>query len=267
MMRVLAAVLLLGIASAQGQAYLTRAELKEPLSEAVEKHLAEFVEKCVVEKRKQLTAHMDEEIAAVDAVAKLTGEEKRALEEPARTAVEASVEGWRLHGTVALRAYLNRTSEVAAMRQVGQWKADDVGLNEPVEDWKSPLEGAVWGAALKKTLGDERFKAWRKADAKKRKETEKEIQGYLERWVLESRGPLNEDLETKIEQMKAKMDLDEEREVALKKAAGGLLDEITAEERKRAFGMLWPMPPKSRQNIMGRSYFYIRFYRPRPWQV
>ena len=263
MMRVLAAVLLLGIASAQGQAYLTRAELKEPLSEAVEKHLAEFVEKCVVEKRKQLTAHMDEEIAAVDAVAKLTLEEKKALEEPARTAVEASVESWRLRGTVALRAYLNRTSEVAAMRQVGQWKADDVGLNEPVEDWKSPLEGAVWGAALKKTLGDERFKAWRKADAKKRKETEKEIQGYLERWVLESRGPLNEDLETKIEQMKAKMDLDEERAVALKKAAGGLLDEITAEERKRAFGMLWPMPPKARQNIMGRSYFYIRFDRPR----
>ena len=263
MMRVLAAVLLLGIASAQGQAYLTRAELKEPLSEAVEKHLSEFVEKCVVEKRKQLTAHMDEEIAAVDAVAKLTGEERKALEEAARTAVEASVEGWRLHGTVALRAYLNRTSEVAAMRQVGQWKADDVGLNEPVEDWKSPLEDKVWVAALKKTLGDERFKAWRKADAKKRKETEKEIQAYLERWVLESRGPLNEDLETKIEQMKAKMDLDEEREVALKKAAGGLLDEITAEERKRAFGMLWPMPPKARQNIMGRSYFYIRFDRPR----
>lgn len=263
MTRVLAAVLLLGIASAQGQTYLTRAELKEPLSEAVEKHLAEFVEKCVVEKRKQLTVHMDEEMAAVDAVAKLTSEEKKALEEPARTAVEASVESWRLRGTVALRAYLSRTSEVAAISQVGQWKADDVGLNEPVEDWKSPLEDKVWVAALKKTLGEERFMTWRKADAKARKATEKEIQGYLQRWVLESRGPLNEDLEAKIEQMKTKMDLDEQKEVALKEAARGLLDEITAEERQRAFGMLWPMTPKARQSIMGRSYFYIRFDRPR----
>ncbi len=263
MTRALAVLLLFGIISLQGQTYLPRAELKKPLSEAVEKLLAEFVEKCAVEKSRQLTAHMEEVIAAVNNVAKLTGEEKKALEEPTRKAVEDAVKAWVPEGVEAMRTYLNRTSETAATRHIGQWKPELAGLNEPVENWAPPHEDAAWLAALQQTLGEQRFKAWLAVDAKKRAETEKEIQDYLERWVRESRGPMNEDLEAKIEQMKSKMELGEEKQAALKKAADGLLDEICAAERKRAFGMLRTMPVEARQNIMGRSYFYIRFDRPR----
>lgn len=263
MKRVLAVLLLLGITSAQGQTYLTRAELKKPLSEVVEKQLAEFVERCAVEKRKQLTAHMEEVIAAVDAVTKLTGEERAALEGPTREAVDAAVKAWVPQGTVAMRAYLSRTSEIAANRHITQWKPELAGLNEPVEDWAPPHEDAAWLTVLQKTLGDVRFKAWKASEAEKQAETEKEIQGYLERWVRESRGPMNEDLVARIGLMQTKLELDEKTQAGLKRAAEGLLDRIVGVERKRAFGMLRAMPAAARQSIMGRSYFYIRFDRPR----
>jgi hypothetical protein len=263
MTRLVLAMLLLGAVSARAQTYLTRAELKKPLSEAVEKALAEFVDRCAPEKQKQLAAHMEEVIKAVAGVAKLSDDEKKALQEPAKAAVETAVKNWKPQAVVAMRTYLSRTSETAAKRHVTQWKPEQAGLNEPVEDWTPPQEDAAWLAALKQTLGDERFKLWEAADAKERKKTDDEIHRYLERWTRESRGPMNEDLQAKIEQMKTKLTLPEERVTALKKAAETLLDQITEAERKRAAGMLRTLTPESRQNITGRSYFYVRFDRPR----
>lgn len=263
MTRLVLAALLLGAVSARAQTYLTRAELKKPLSEAVEKTLAEFVDRCAPEKQKQLAAHMEEVIKAVGGVAKLSDDEKKALQEPAKAAVEAAVKTWKPQAVVAMRTYLSRTSETAAKRHVTQWKPEQAGLHEPVEDWTPPQEDAAWLAALKQTLGEERFKRWEAADAKERKKTDEEIHRYLERWVRESRGPMNEDLQAKIDQMKTKLTLPEERVTGLKKAADALLDQITDAERKRAAGMLRTLTPESRQNITGRSYFYVRFDRPR----
>jgi len=257
------AVLLLGVVSSRAQTYFSRAELKKPLSEAVEKALAEFVDRCAPEKQKQLTAHMEEVLKAVGSTVKLSEDEKKALREPAMAAVEAAVKTWKPQAVVAMRTYLSRTSETAARRQVSQWKPEQAGLNEPVEDWTPPQEDATWRAALRQTLGEERFKHWEEADAKERKKTDEEIHRYLERWVRESRGPMNEDLQAKIDRMKTKLTLPEERVTALKKAADALLDEITRSERERAAEMLRTLTPESRQNIVGRSYFYVRFDRPR----
>lgn len=263
MTRLVLAALLLGAVPARAQTYFTRAELKKPLSEAVEKTLAEFVDRCAPEKQKQLTAHMEEVIKAVGETVQLSDDEKNALREPLQAAVEAAVKTWRPQAVVAMRTYLSRTSETAARRHVNQWKPDVAGLNEPVEDWTPPQEDAAWLAALKQTLGEERFKRWEAADAKERKKTDEEIHRHLERWVRESRGPMNEDLQAKIDQMKTKLTLPEERVTALKKAADELLDRITDAERKRAAGMLRTLTPEARRNITGRSYFYVRFDRPR----
>lgn len=263
MTRLVLAAMLLGAVSSRAQTYFSRAELKKPLSEAVEKALAEFVGRCAPEKQKQLTAHMEEIIKVVGGIAKLSDDEKKALREPAMAAVEAAVKTWKPQAVVAMRTYLSRTSETAARRQVSQWRPEQAGLNEPVEDWTPPQEDATWRAVLRQTLGEERFKHWEEADAKECKKTGEEIHRYLERWVRESRGPMNEDLQAKIDQMKTKLTLPEERVTALKKAADALLDEITQSERERAAEMLRTLAPESRQNIMGRSYFYVRFDRPR----
>ncbi|MDP1590184.1 MAG: hypothetical protein Q8M07_20690, partial [Prosthecobacter sp.] len=251
------------LVSAQAQTYLSRSELKKPLSEAVEKTLAEFVERCAVEKQKQLTTHMAEVMKAVDAAAKLTADETATMQEPSKKAVESALTAWKPQAVVAMRAYLSRSSDMAAKRLINVWKPDASGLNEPVENWTPPEQSADWLAALRKTLGEERFKAWSDADARARKKTDEEIHRYLERWVRESRGPMNEDLQAQIELMKAKLALNEGQVAALKKAAEGLLDRITETERQRAAGMLRPMPDEARRNITGRSYFYLRFDRPR----
>ncbi len=263
MMRLVLTLWLLGLVCAQAQTYLPRSELKKPLSKAVEKTLAEFVERCAVEKQKQLSTHMAEVLKAVDAAAKLTADETTVMQEPTKKAVESAVKAWKQPGVVAMRTYLSRSSDAAATRHINGWKPDLAGLNEPVEGWTPPEQDAEWLAALRKTLGEARFKTWSDANAQERKKIDEEINSYMERWVRESRGPLNEDLQTQIGLMKTKLALNEEQDTALKKAAERLLDRITEAERQRSTAMLRPMPTEARRNILNRSYFYIRFDRPR----
>ena len=129
--------------------------------------------------------------------------------------------------------------------------------------WTPPEQDAGWLEELRKTLGESRFKAWSDANSQERKKIDAEISSYLERWVRESRGPMNEDLQAQIGLMKTKLALNEAQIAALKKAAERLLDRITEAERQRAAAMLRPMPTEARRNILKRSYFYIRFDRPR----
>jgi len=250
----------LGVAQAQT---LTRAETKKPLSEAVEKVLAEFVTKCAPEKQKQLTAHMEEVIKAVDAAAKLPPEETTTLKNEATKAVAAAMKTWEPQAIVMMRTYLSRTSDAAAIRHIGVWKPENAGPGEPIEDWTPPNEDAAWIAALKTKLGEARFATWNEADAKVKKQADEEIAAYLERWVRESRGPMNEDLQAKIALMKNVLQLPEEKIAALKQAAEALLNRLCMAEQKRATGMLRTMPPEARQKKTSSGSFYIRFDRPR----
>lgn len=241
----------------------SRADLKKPLSEAVEKVLADFVQSCVPEKKKQLTGHMDEVVKSIDEKVKLLPEEKRALQEAAGKAVETTLKSWQPLAVMTMRTYLSRSSDAAAIRHIGMWKPEVAGPNEPVEDWTPPDEDAAWVAALKTTLGEARFAVWHEADEKARQQVDKEISSHLERWVRESRGPLNTDLQAKIELMKKTLELPEAQVSSLNKAAEGLLDRLSNAEKKRASGMLRTLPPAARENIMSRNTFYIRFDRPR----
>lgn len=263
MMRlVLLTFLLAGFGIAQAQS-LTRAETKKPLSEAVEKVLAEFVAKCAPEKQKQLATHMDEVIKAVDEVVKLMPEETTTLKTAAVKAVETSLKTWEPQAIVMMRTYLSRTSDAAAIRHIGVWKPENAGPGEPMEDWTPPNEDAAWLAALKTTLGEARFATWNEADAKVKKEADEEIAAYLERWVRESRGPMNEDLQAKIALMKKALQLPEAKITALNQEAEALLNRLCAAEQKRATGMLRTMAPEARQKKTGSGSFYIRFDRPR----
>lgn len=241
----------------------SRADLKKPLSEAVEKVLADFVQACVPEKKKQLMAHMEEVVQTIDAKVKLSPEEKRALLEASGKAVETTLKSWQPQAVMMMRTYLSRTSDSAAIRHIGMWKPDVAGPNEPIEDWTPPEGDAAWLAALKATLGEARYTTWHEVDVKDRQQVEKKISDYLERWVRESRGPMNEDLKAKIELMKKKLELSDAQTTALNKAADSLLDQLSNAEKKRATDMLVSLPPAARETIMGRNYFYIRFDRPR----
>lgn len=266
MTRLLLAFLLLGCACASAQAqapYIPRAQLKEPLPEAVEKALADFVELCALEKQAQLSAQMDAVMKAVDGAVKLTPEEKAAMQAPTQAAVAAAVARWKPAGVLALRTWLSRTSEAVARRQIAQWKPSQAGLDEPVEDWTLPQDTAEWQAALKQALGAQRFEVWLQASAKASAQKAKEIQGYVERWVRESRGPLNEDVQAKAGLMKARLELAPDMAAALAKAGEAFVDGITEKERRRGEAMLRSMPDDSWQRVFGRSGCCLRFDRPR----
>jgi len=256
----LLAVMLTGTSGAQT---LPRAEQKQPLSEAVEKVLADFVQLCAPEKQKQLTAHMEEVVNTIDATVKLSPEEKQALQEESKTVVAAAMKTWQPLAQVMMRTYLSRSSDAAAIRHIGLWKPEVAGPNEPLEGWTRPDEDATWLAALKAKLGESRYATWHEADVKAQQQVDQEISAHLERWVRESRGPMNEDLRARIELMKDKLKLSDAQFAALNRAAENLLDRLCDAEKKRAAGMLRTLPPAARAAIMGHSSFYIRFDRPR----
>ena len=256
----LLAIVLTGTNNAQVP---SRAELKKPLSATVEKVLADFVQSCVPEKQKQLTSHMEEVVKAIDATVKLTAEEKPALQEASKKAVEATLKTWQPLAVVMMRTSLSRTSDAAAIRHIGVWKPETTGLTEPIENWTPPDEDAAWLASLKTILGDARYTTWHEVDARAKQKINTDIAAYLERWVRESRGPLNEELRAKIGLMKEKLALSDSQVTSLNQSAESLLDQLCNTEKIRATDMLRTLPPAAREQVMGRSYFPIRFDRPR----
>ena len=109
MKRLALTLLLLGLVSAQAQTYLPRSELTKPLSPKVEKFLADFVDRCAVEKQKQLTTHMADVMKTVDLI--LRGVPPRP-EIRVRTG-EGRVEIGRVRGHARARRHHQR--EVAAL--------------------------------------------------------------------------------------------------------------------------------------------------------
>ena len=240
----------------------SRAERKKPLSESVEKALAEFVQSCVPEKEKQLAAHMEEVIKTIGTTVTLTPEEALRLQQAAKQAVNTTLKTWSPKAQEALRTYLTRTSSTAAIRHIGIWKTGTTGPNEPVEDWVPPEDDAAWLAALQAVLGADRYARWHEEDLKARRQAETKIMEYLERWVRESRSPMNEDLSARINLMKKTLELSDQQADSLNKAAENLLDAVCNAERRRASSMLLTLPPAARDYIMGLNRFYISFDRP-----
>ena len=258
----LLAIVLTSSGGAQAQA-LSRAELKKPLSAAVEKVLADFVQLCAPEKQKQLTAQMEEAVKSIDDAVKLSPEENQALQEESKKVVEQTLKTWQPLALVMMRTYLSRTSDTAAIKHIGVWKPEVAGPNEPIEGWTPPDEDAAWLAALKSKLGDQRYAAWHDLDVKAKMEVDQEISTYLERWVRESRGPMNEELRAKVELMKQKLKLTEAQLTALNTAVESLLDHLCDAEKKRATDMLRTLSREAREQHMNRNFFYVRFDRPR----
>lgn len=262
MIRLVLLAAALSISAAVYSAQSTLAERKQPLSEAVEKVLSAFVQSCLPEKQKQLTAHMEEVVKAIGSTVQLTPEETQTLQQASRQAVDTTLKTWQPKAHEAMRTYLTRTSDAAAIRHIGMWQPEKAGPNEPVEDWTPPDEDAAWIATLKSTLGTDRLAVWQEAHLKELQKAEAAISVQLERWVREARGPLNENLQNKIELMKKKLELSDSQIAALQKAAETILDQLCTSERKRASAMLLALPPAARDYILDRSTFYINFDRP-----
>ncbi len=262
MIRLVLLAAALSISAAVYSAQSTLAERKQPLSEAVEKVLSAFVQSCLPEKQKQLTAHMEEVVKAIGSTVQLTPEETQTLQQASRQAVDTTLKIWQPKAHEAMRTYLTRTSDAAAIRHIGMWQPEKAGPNEPVEDWTPPDEDAAWLATLKSTLGTDRLAVWQEVHLKELQKAESAISVQLERWVREARGPLNENLQNKIELMKKKLELSDSQVAALQKAAETILDQLCTSERKRASAMLLALPPAARDYILDRSTFYINFDRP-----
>jgi hypothetical protein len=232
---------------------------KIPLTPQVEQGLAEYRDRCVPEKLKQLTKHMEEVIAAINASAKTTPEEQTALQEKAKAVVDSAIESWKPRFLESLRSWLIAVPEKRALQFIKGWKPDNSGPNEPVDDWTMPDELPAWSDGVKAVLGAERYTTWDKEVSDKQKKRDEKIASYLKTWAEQGRKPVDEDLKTQIEDMTNALKLDASKVAALKKMGQETVDAITAKEEARATKMFRAMTEATRKNMMGRNYFYVSF--------
>lgn len=248
---------------AHAQVYYPRAELQKPLSQAVEKALADFVEKCAQEKQTQLATHMESVMKTVGDVVKLTDEEKAAMKAKNEAALAAALEAWKPEVSKSMRIYLSRSSESSALRSVNAWKPTVAGINETVENWTPPQETQAWLDGLSEVVGAERFKVWQKAYAEERQKLVDKVNQYLEGWVREAYGPMKEGVQQELTRMREGLKLSDEQIGAVTQALEQRLETISKTERERAVKLLVALPEDARAFQMGGNGYRLRFDRPR----
>lgn len=257
--RLLIAALGLLVGASFSQAQTLTEKKKTPLAPPIEKALAEYRDKCVPEKQKQLTAHMEDHVGAINKAIKITPEEVTKLQEQAKTVVNTAIDSWKPRFLESLRGWLVAVPEKRALLFIKQWRPSDSGPNEPVDDWTMPDDLPAWADAVKVVLGPDRFSEWDKQWSEKRKKRDEQIATYLKTWSEQGRKPLDDDLKTQIEDMTNALKLDEAKDGELKKTGKELVDAITAKEEDRATKIFRSMTEATRKNMMGRNYYYVGF--------
>lgn len=249
----------LGFAWAAHGQLMPRPQVKKPVSEAVSKALDEFAVRCAPEKEKALLKQMTQATAAIHDAVKLTDEERKTLEDAAKPIVTAAVEAWKPKFSKTMAGWMGVSTEKRALQVISQWRPEQFGANSPVEGWSGPEDAPEWNDAVKRTLGETRFAAWKKvADAAALKRDE-EIAAYLKTWVEKGRKPLDTDYAADVDQMVAALKLDTAKAEQLKRGAQAMLDKVAAAELERATKLFRSMSDEDRRNVMARNYYYVGF--------
>jgi len=235
---------------------------KTPMAPAIEKALADFTDKGVPIKKKQLTEHMQDLIKEMDDSVHLSADETKALTVAADKAVDEAIAAWKPKFVEALRPYLFGNTAERAVARVPGWKLETVAANEPVEDWAMPEDRPSWAGAVNLGLGAERAGKWSKVVAEKSAARDKEIAAYLKDWAEKSCQPLEKDIRAQIDEIKRELKPSEAQVEALDKAVKKAIEDVNARETARGTAILRGMTEKTRKSVMGRKSYYLKFDAP-----
>jgi hypothetical protein len=211
------------------------------LSTEIEAKLATFLDKAKVEKAKVWDARMTKEIADVVQVTGLDAGHAQTLEQPAKQAVAASLDGWTAKlGDLFRTGFARMTPEQVTQtldqgaQMAGVAQATWPGVTEPFEQ-------ADWIKAIHQVLTPDQAAAWDKAQAARKTEFEKTISDALNRSGDRVHEQQLQEIQSVSRGIESALNLPKERSDKLEALAKNVADQTTEMWKKRVETMLLSM--------------------------
>ncbi len=207
---------------------------KPPLAPEAEKELADLLGKLKEAKRKVWEKRMEKEM---DDMVQQTGmgeEERKALAEPAKQAIETCVGLWLEKMDSMFRKMLQRNPRVST-QLFGQYRqaVDAYAESDVVPGVKQPIDNAAWVEAWKKVLTPQHLDGWNKFVAKREAAAREELKDVLK--------PFEERFQTQFESDDRAPDGGDQRDAPASRGAA----------RRRS--MSWARKPSPRAWPCGKS--------------
>lgn len=233
---------------------------KDPtFSPEVEKKLAELFVKAKEALSKSIGEFMTREIAEIAQVTGLEEKGQQALAEPAKRAVESSV-------NIAVPAF-EKTLRQQYKHLPDQIETilDQIISQIPVyaqtglggEADSDPREQEEWNRALQRTLTAEQWATWKKAEDDRTNALRQEMKGVMQASIEGIRAQYEEVLLSKSEEVVQALDLPEDRQGKLEEAAKELAENVAKEGEPRLEKILRKMPEVQRKQIVKQGRLYL----------
>lgn len=226
-----------------------------PLDAEVEKALATFAEKMAPYRRKDLEDHLQAIVTGLASRHSLAAEARKKLDDAAAKAVEETMKSWVQRVTETNRVRLAVTEGEAALQIIASWEpnTEGIGQNRLIKNFPLPETQAVFTAALKAVLAPADLATWEASQEAALKEREADAKKYLRRWEASGRERAEKWLVSEMDEMKAKLGLDNARADKLRVTGAELIKNLADENVRHVMETLRCATPSRLRQLAARE--------------
>lgn len=225
--------------------------VKQPLAPEIETALAELAAKVTPLREKDLTEFMQAEQDWLVQTFQIKAETTvKALKSAAAQAVEAAIKPYPQKLTETHRNRLPNTGTAEAVTAISRWEPETLAWSRLVLGCTLPDELPVWKDAVKAALDPTQLAAWEKRRTETRAAWDKQVKACITPWLNAGRLQGVAQVTARIEAMVPVMKLDADRTARLREAAVKAVDQLCADEEKRATEPMRFIVPARRQQFV-----------------
>jgi hypothetical protein len=232
-----------------------------PLDAEVEKALADFAEKTVPYRKKDLEDHIREVNDLAARQFTLPEATHKKLIEAGAKAVDETMKHWVARMTETNRVRLPVTDAETALQTIASWEAntEGIGQNRLVKNFPLPEEQTVWKDTLKSILSADQLKAWEQIQAEALKKREQDAKKYMDPWERRGRERAEKWLASELDEMKKTLALDEARVTVLQKKGAEIIDALAALNVRHVMETLRCATPSRLKQLVAREGTFRAF--------
>lgn len=232
------AMLSLALIFVGGSSYLLKAadapniqKAKEtPLAPEIEKALADYADRSAPAKAAQFQKQITKVVEAIDSKVHLTAEERASLDEASQKAVTEAVKIWQPQLVKEMRLDVKTTDVNTAVARIARWRAEPTAIYRFVDKAPPAEQMSSWNAALKASLGAERFALWDEEVKKAKAQRAREVREYVTAEADKEGSALERDMTSHIDLLAQEVHISPEQVKALQAAMKKVVDAVKQRE-------------------------------------
>ena len=215
------------------------------------KALEDFVKKAVEARRKQFVKAMEQRVKDEVKEAKLDKDAEKKLRAGVSKAVEAAMPAWEK----AFRKYIQPVAEqnTEGVKGIEGWSPENFTRNVALGDAPQPQETDEWKNGLQEVLSAEQWTAREEAKKSEEKKWQEDMGDYLTTCEGQAGDQMAAMIESAISRILQFGDIDEARQKKLKTAADEAVKLTVKDWRSRTEKQLKAMPKEQREQMTSRG--------------